>query len=596
MQVIVCFFLAVSTIVTYKVISQDSVEPKLKQAQIELQTQRLKAEQAKLKREGALEAERIRVKRASIQRYNDLNFYGAVGILCVCGLALVIVAAGYSRAKIKHASVHIARIGQHSEIPVHHSDLQNFYPIAVNLSLAEIEASVSTAHEQAYHISRQMLDDITMYTRAIAGKRGMLPFGSAETSLTQAELPALTSTPTFAELLQNGMIAPGKPLVIGYDRQGQPQYRSLKDLKSVAIAGWQGSGKTLSTGYLVASSVLAYGVHAYIVDPHKQHDESLYALIQPLERTGWVTVINPFDTPRLLEALNQTLDQRLNGEASSEPGILLVIDEMARLAKMECFDVLIAFLERCTEETRKANITFLGGSHKWTARHFKGRADIRGCMNSMLIHKTKPSQADLLLEDASDKNLVKQLQRPGDAILATDYDTPTLVSMPFCTYQDMETVADMVDTTTAAPLRMSAARKHREPDAPSQNPPAASSGSPAASSGSPAASQSAASKTGTAKKRKQAPGVIVLDQHRKVRQFMGNPQQLTIETIQQQLQIRKQQDTTVTQADIARQAGMSPSYLSKILHGQAPLKDKYKQKLYTALFGNKRLTTTVGKG
>ncbi len=135
------------------------------------------------------------------------------------------------------------------------------------------------------------------------------------------------------------------------------------------------------------------------------------------------------------------------GKEPSTPGILLVIDELARLAKIECFDELVIFLERCTEETRKANMTFIGGSHKWAARHFKGRADIRGCMNSMLINKTKPSQADLLLEDSHDKNLVKQIQHPGEAILVTDFDTPILVSMPLCTRDDMNTVVDIVNST-----------------------------------------------------------------------------------------------------------------------------------------------------
>lgn len=64
----------------------------------------------------------------------------------------------------------------------------------------------------------------------------------------------------------------------------------------------------------------------------------------------------------------------------------------------------------------------------------------------MLIHKTKPSQADLLLEDAHEKHLVKHLHQPGDAILVTDYEDPSVVSMPFCTREDMETVAGMINT------------------------------------------------------------------------------------------------------------------------------------------------------
>ena len=105
--------------------------------------------------------------------------------------------------------------------------------------------------------------------------------------------------------------------------------------------------------------------------------------------------------------------RRLAGEEPSEPGILLVIDQMARLAKMECFETLMTFLERCTEETRKANMTFIGGSTKWNARHFKGRADIRGCMNSALVHRCKPSQADLLLEDSRDRKLMQAVTGVG---------------------------------------------------------------------------------------------------------------------------------------------------------------------------------------
>ena len=393
--------------------------------------------------------EKIRLKIEMLPRYTSLKFYSAIGVLTVLGISLIILSSGYAGAKIKKASVCIARVGEHSEIPVHYKDLQHFYPIAVNLSLAEIQASTSTSHEQAYQISRQMIEDITSYTRAIAGKRGLLAPGSPSSNEGRVLPAGATRSPTFAELLRTDIMASDTPLILGYDRQGQAQSCSLKDLKSVAIAGWQGSGKTFSMAYIVASIVLAYRTQVYIIDPHHNHPESLYSLIQPLENTGYVSTVNPFHTPALLRDLNKTLDRRLSGQESCTSGILLVIDELAQLTKnMGCFDVLLAFLERCTEETRKANITFIGSSHKWTARHFNGRADIRGCMNSMLIHKTKPSQADLLLEDTANKHLVKQLDHPGEAILAMDYGIPTLVSMPLCTCEDMQTVAEMLRTDT----------------------------------------------------------------------------------------------------------------------------------------------------
>ena len=595
-QIIVGFFLTVSIMVIYKMVASELIDPSLKQARLTYQIEKLETERAQLHRFDALENERFQVKQASLRRENDLTFYGWIGLLSAGGLALLILAVGVSRVKVKRAAVYIARIGQHSEIPIHEQDLPNFYPIAVNLSLAEIEASVSTAHDRAYRISRQMLDDITEYTRTLAGPRGRLAAVPGHpAALSHFETPLLTATPTFADLLRKGTIAPGQPLVVGYDRQGQPHVRALSDLKSVAVAGWQGSGKTLSMGYLVASSVLAAGVQVYVVDPHKHHPESLATLLQPLERTGQVTIVNPFDTPAVLADLNRTLDRRLAGEEANEPGILLVIDELARLAKMACFEVLVAFLERCTEETRKANSTFIGGSPKWTARHFKGRADIRGCMNSMLIHKTKPSQAELLLEDAHEKQLVKQLLRPGDAILATDYAAPTVVSIPLCTRHDMETVADMLTikrNLAPAPVahpgisdETGERSEHaRTPMAPPQ--PEDDQRDRSATLPTPAATGAVGQE-----KRASASEVISLAQHRKdsayARQTPVNPAQLTIELLNAQLQRRKAQEAALTQAEVARQAGLSQSYLSRILNGQCPLSDKHKHKLYEILFDNK---------
>jgi hypothetical protein len=530
------------------------------------------------------ETKKIQLKRENLRRYDTLRYYGMLGLLGAVNVSLLILAAGYARAKLKSSSVHTAHIGKHGSIPVHHKDLQGFYPIAVNLSLAEIESANSASHETAYQISRQMIEDITSYTRAIAGKRGLWPSNSGQSEIAPAALlPAQFITPTFAELLKNGVIAPGKPLVLGYT-QGQPQYRAFKDLKSLAIAGWQGSGKTLSTAYIVASSVLAYGVQAYIVDPHKNHDEGLYALLRPLEKTGHVTVINPFDTPTLIHNLNQTLDRRLAGREPSAPDILLVIDELARLAKMDCFDLLIAFLERCTEETRKANMTFIGGSHKWTARHFKGRADIRGCMNSLLIHKTKPSQADLLLEDSRDKNLVKHLQRPGEAILVTDFDTPIVVSMPLCTRDDMTTVATMV-TEAYTELNSGVLRLDRERNSQKQTDDmsAVTSKKPVIASPLP-----------IPEAKRYPKDVIPFDLLRRKKQTVGfrpafDPKTLTLETIQKQLQKRKQHDPDFTQAELAKQAGLSPGYLSKILRGQRPLSGKNKQRLGNVLFTPEKL-------
>lgn len=573
------------------------LDPALQHAQITYEQEKLRYNQ-----------EKLRVQQETLRRNDRLKFYSAISLIGVINLSLLIIAGSIARAKMRTASVYTAQIGDHSIIPVRYKDLQRFYPIAVNLSLAELEASISNSHDKAYQISRQMLQDVTNYTRAFAGKRELFPGKPAVLGFGQTVLstPTLLSTPGFAELLRNGTLAPGKPLIIGYT-QGQPQYRELQDLKSVAVAGWQGSGKTLSMAYLIASSVLAYGVQVYVIDPHRQHQESLASVIHPLETTGLVTVVNPFDTPTIVKLLNQVLDRRLSRQDPNTPGILLVIDELARLAKMSCFDELVRFLERCTEETRKAKITFLGSSPKWTARHFKGRADIRSCMNSMLIHKTKPSQADLLLEDAQDKKLVKQLQRPGEAILVTDYAPPVIVTMPYCCRQDMETVATMIGTkakgykaarsqgrkggaSQRAEKKKEDQKLRRTEEQKGTEIPLLEEPVPSKAAGLSKGARSGLSDPGGISDNSPVihgwgnSDIISLAQHRQKHQSITDPVHLTVEKIKEQIQYHKRQEPGLTQADIARWAEISPSTLSKILNGHTVLTEEHQQKLFEVLF------------
>lgn len=250
--------------------------------------------------------------------------------------------------------------------------------------------------------------------------------------------------PTFRHLLQQGEIAPGNPLIMGYNG-GKPEYRDLSAIKSLGVGGLQGSGKTWSAAFFLGSALYAYNAEGFLLDPHGGHNKSLTARISPLIQQGFVRKINPLDTKLFLEQLDTRLDCRLDGKEPCEPAIIVVFDELSRLFKAATKDIqtiLIRFLERCTEETRKGGIIFCGISPKWNARHFGNRADIRGCLNSVLVHKMKSSQAKFLLEEPEEKKMLKSISKPGEGILITDYSGPIQVSMPVCTKQDFQWLAD----------------------------------------------------------------------------------------------------------------------------------------------------------
>ncbi len=159
----------------------------------------------------------------------------------------------------------------------------------------------------------------------------------------------------------------GNRFFLGYDQQGQMQYRTLSELKTLAGRLAVG-GKARSLAYLVASSVLADNTRAYVIGPHPHQPESLSSLLQPLVHTSRVSIINPFHTPKLLNSAcgAETTNKRRDHVNES---ILLVIDEFAGLAGMDYFNLLLAFLKQCAEEGQ-AKMAFIGSSEKWTTRHF----------------------------------------------------------------------------------------------------------------------------------------------------------------------------------------------------------------------------------
>lgn len=305
-----------------------------------------------------------------------------------------------------------------------------FAPVARNLALA---------HGDSQERTLGLWNAFVGGTRALqsGGKQDMLLRADGESYQLPENSAQNMQTPTFRQLLNQGAIAPGQPLIMGYNN-GMPEHRTIEGLKALGIAGWQGSGKTWSSAYLMGSFVYCYGAKGYLLDPHRRHRESLSSRLKPLIESGFVHAVNPFHAKKLLEDLDRILDRRLAGQEPCTPAIIIMFDELSRLVKSsgDILTLIVGFLERCTEETRKANMLFVGCSSKWTARHFGGRADIRGCMNSSLVHKTKKSQAELLLEEPEEKALLKELKRPGEGVLVTDFSGPVKVAIPYCTNDD----------------------------------------------------------------------------------------------------------------------------------------------------------------
>jgi len=387
------------------------------------------------------EIAKYRRKIHDIDRNADFVFYSTLLLIACGGIGFIIFAMGRHRAEVTRASVHVAKIGA-SEIPVHVKQIESgdLSEQMTALANAEVLKQSNAGIDKAMQIYMAMADLEIKKFRVMASQyhhtSAMLPPGE------QSALP-LPSV-NMSDLIRQGSLTIGQPISFGN------LTACHGDIISLGVAGWQGSGKTNAMGYLSGAFVASADADVYVIDPHKEHPESLSTLLQPLEATGRVHLLSPFDTPTVIEKLDSLLNDRLSGKLSSSPPVVLVIDELPRLSRFPVFDQLVQFLVRCVTETRKAGITFIGGSHIWTGKYFNGKAEIRQCLNSMLILPIKPHQAELLLEDSQEKKMVKALNEPGKGVLSLNMHEPEFVKMPKCTIEDMREIASRL--TTRAPI------------------------------------------------------------------------------------------------------------------------------------------------
>ena len=421
--------------------------------------------QAKLQAAKSLLTEKTALEKAKLQTairrewmaadallfFQEVKKYSLISSVSVILTAILLISAAFG----KRLSTLYVQLEEHVRIPVKYRDLKNSMPLATQYLSTKEAAALSENRQEAFKMFVQLAQTAAAFNKSLPQ---MVNASAALPAAPSEIIAAAGPVPTFKDLLSAGMIAPNKPFVMGFSQSNQPQFRVREDIKALAIAGSQGSGKTYSMAYLVSS--ILYQIPdalVYVIDPHNRHEKSLTALIAPLAQCDRLKLINPVETYTTLSKLERLLDARLSGLAPSEPAVFLVIDEMARLISIledAHLDAFIAFLARCTEETRKANITVIGGSVKWKARYFRNRADIREGMESFLVHKCKPSQADLLLEDAQEKKMVKGLTLPGQCLLATSHDAdPQIVQMPLITKQDIQQITQLI--SNGAPVVIS---------------------------------------------------------------------------------------------------------------------------------------------
>ena len=380
------------------------------------------------------------------EEIDNIHWYGALqrgftaclALLAILGPSAIIFA--WSKARIEKSLVHTFKIGKYSEIPVHKRDLTLSSHIALALVNAEQLKQQNAGMEKAFELYQSIADLQVRQNRSLHFRPVQaLPAGETP-DVHQAEKPV----PTFQQLLLSGEIGPGKPMILGYEH-GQPRRGSFLDIYSSAVAGESGSGKTATLLYLIGSGLVAEKVRFMGIDPHYPHPKSLGYKTKPLWESGLMTMATTKDDSlKVLKDVEKIIDQRLQQIDTDTTPVVLVIDELAFLAKTALGKPLAHAMERISTEGRKCAVYMLASSQTWLVARTGDSSVVRDTLTSAYVHRIKPKQANLLLQDKDEAEKVKKyVKQAGDVLLCPVNDDSVVCKMPYTTDTDMHTLLSM---------------------------------------------------------------------------------------------------------------------------------------------------------
>lgn len=408
----------------------------------ELQSEKVRV--AKL--ETSLKAARLEEKIGNIGRTREtltvLAFMGVGGV----STAAIIFSGLFGWGKLRQSSLVPQQVGENCTIQIHYRDIRDpRFWVFVNV-IAEARRLEAEYPERGLDMSMQLLQTTL---RSIGGRRGMIPalMSAMPTGLQvpAAELaPVSAHIPTFAELLQREEIAPGKPMILSYI-DGIARRGGYLDIYSSAIAGESGSGKTSTMLFLIGAGIVAENIRFLVIDPHYPHPKSLAYKTKPLWDAGLIEVGTTHDeAAEILAEVDRVIDDRMSQKDTDETPIVLVIDELHKLMTTGLASQLTNTMQHVSIEGRKCSVYMLAGSQTWLAATTGNNSVARDTLTSAYVHRIKPKQANLILQDPEETRKVKKfLKQPGDVMFCPVNDAPQVAKMPLATEYDMKLVANM---------------------------------------------------------------------------------------------------------------------------------------------------------
>jgi hypothetical protein len=260
--------------------------------------------------------------------------------------------------------------------------------------------------------------------------------------------PSIPPIPTFAQLLERGLIGQGRPLILGYDAAtGQPITGAWKDLYSCGVGALQGAGKTWLLAFLLGQSAAAGG-RLIICDLHAGDDESLANRIGSLAPAFMCAIAS---TPKDIESAFAFADDKLERRKTNSARwpIVLVADEWTSLLRTSAGTKLPSHIQNIAEQGRKFNVNGILAAQAWTKA---ASSDVRNQLTSHYVLRQRPEEARYQLGLRAEQ-LPDDIRALPDAMgyLLNVQGELIKVVIPFMTAADIQRCGDLIDRAAISP-------------------------------------------------------------------------------------------------------------------------------------------------
>lgn len=322
------------------------------------------------------------------------------------------------------------------ETPVRAFDAPRLVSQSLQVKALEATQGVDVL-KLAEAISTRQLQSFSHLAR---GFRGIMGRDSAK----QAALPPVIESPALIPTFEQARrdMKPGHVL-LGY-RQAQPVFFGIPEFVSCGFSGASGSGKTSKMRFLL-SQLAINGVNLHILDAHAGDPESLVNSLGDICKLPNVKTYSPIDTRETIQFFLDDLQGAIHHPEHKEATIY-VIDELLPIVETVP-DTSRLILKAATEGRKFERFIFAAGQ-VWPASLFQRGSSVRDALTLRMSARNDELQARLLFKTKEKARIVEGLGLPQ--MFANSMKFQGVVDVPFCTRQDMDTLA-----ATVAPMNES---------------------------------------------------------------------------------------------------------------------------------------------